>query len=367
MAGLEKQARYKLMQPLEQLIRDIITKNGPMPFARFMETCLFHETHGYYNTHDPLNDFTTAPEISQLFGEMITLWCIDVWMKLGSPARFTLVECGPGRGTLMADVLRTAKIAPAFLNAADCVMLEKSPYLKGKQQALLKEHKVSWVGSINELPAAPVIMFCNELFDAFPVQPFVKTENGWAMRGVGIIDDELAYTILPTETGEQFKDGVFIAAPIGAITEVNSAANAWLTGLAQHVKLHGGAGLLIDYGYAGPICTNTVQAIHNKKMSPVLKHIGQADITAHVDFTPFKNIAEQIGVHCSALNTMRDFLMACGIELRAERLKSRVSVENQAPIDAGLSRLIAPEQMGHLFKVLCLYQNTISPPIGCEP
>jgi NADH dehydrogenase [ubiquinone] 1 alpha subcomplex assembly factor 7 len=355
------------MNILEQLIRDMITKDGPMPFAQFMETCLFHETHGYYNTHDPLNDFTTAPEISQLFGEMITLWCIDVWMKLGSPARFTLLECGPGRGTLMADVLRTAKIAPAFLSAAQCVMLEKSPYLKAKQQALLKEHTVSWIDTLGELPTAPIIMFCNELFDAFPVQPFVKTEMGWAMRGVGIADGELAYTVLPIETGELFDDDVFKAAPIGAITEVNKTATTWLENFVQQLKSHGGAGLVIDYGYAGPICTNTVQAIHEKRMSPVLKKIGQADITAHVDFTPFINHAQQTGVQCSALNTMRDFLLACGIELRAERLKSRVSAENQAPIDAGVARLIAPEQMGHLFKALCLYHNTISPPIGCEP
>lgn len=356
------------MNDLEDLLRDDITKNGAMPFARFMETCLFHPTLGYYNTHDPLQDFATGPEISQLFGEMITLWCIDVWLKLGSPERFTLLECGPGRGTLMSDVLRTAKVAPEFLKAAQVYMLEKSPYLKAKQQATLYGQNANWVSDLKDLPNGPVIIFCNEFFDAFPVQPFVKTTNGWGERSVGLIDNAFAYAVLSPKADKQkhFANVLFQEAPIGAIAEINSAANEWIEAFDTQLNIQGGAALIIDYGYAGPELANTVQAIFDKKMSPVFKHIGDADITAHVDFTPFEDIALRTGIHCSPLQAMGDFLLTLGIQTRAERLKAKATDEQKTQIDTALHRLTASEQMGHLFKVICHYHKTIAPPIGCE-
>ncbi|MDX1923583.1 MAG: SAM-dependent methyltransferase [Alphaproteobacteria bacterium] len=356
------------MNDLESLLRDDINTHGAMPFARFMETCLFHPTLGYYNTHDPLQDFATAPEISQLFGEMITLWCIDVWLKLGSPDRFTLLECGPGRGTLMADVLRTARVAPEFLSAAQCYMLEKSPYLKAKQQATLYGQNANWVADLRDFPNGPVIMFCNEFFDAFAVQPFVKTVNGWGMRAVGLVENNFAYAVLPAKKEHQslFSDTVFQEAPVGAIAEINTCANEWIEAFDSQLNIQGGAALIIDYGYAGPELANTVQAIFDKKMSPVFKHIGDTDITAHVDFTPFETIALRTGIHCSALQPMGDFLQTLGIQTRAERLKANATQVQQEQIDAALHRLTASEQMGHLFKVMCHYHKTMAPPIGCE-
>ena len=356
------------MNALEIIIREEIAAQGPMPFSRFMDMCLFHEHHGYYNAFDPLRDFATAPEISQLFGEMIALWCIDCWMKLGSPTSFTLLECGPGRGTLMADILRTAALVPDFLNAATIVLLEKSPLLRGKQQEALLKHKVTWIDALGDLPKQKTIMLCNEFFDAFPVQPFVKTPHGWGERAVGITHNELAYAVLKPDSNLQhyFNDPLFTEAPIGAIAEINIVANDWIKEFAVHLKNNGGTALIIDYGYEGAELANTVQAIHQKRMSPVFKHIGEADITVHVDFAPFQSIATEVGIHTSPLIAMRDFLLSCGIETRAERLKAKASTEQQDAIDVGLKRLIAPEQMGHLFKVLGFYHQTIAPPIGCD-
>ena len=356
------------MNTLEMFIRDEISAQGPMPFSRFMDLCLFHERHGYYNTHDPLRDFATAPEISQLFGEMIALWCIDSWMKLGSPSSFTLLECGPGRGTLMADILRTTALVPDFLKAANIVLLEKSPLLKLKQQEALSKHNVKWISALADLPKQRTIMVCNEFFDAFPVQPFVKTTHGWGERAVAVTEHELAYAVLKPEKKLQhhFDDKLFSEAPIGSIAEINFAANDWLKEFAAHLKTHGGTVLIIDYGYEGIELANTVQAIHQKRMSPVFKHVGEADITVHVDFAPFQSIAKDVGIQTSALIPMRDFLLSCGIETRAHLLKTKASDEQQDVIDVGLKRLTATEQMGYLFKVLSLYHQTLAPPIGCE-
>ncbi len=356
------------MNALETHLRDKIQAEGPIPFSRFMELCLFHEQYGYYNTHDPLRDFATAPEISQLFGEMVGLWCIDSWMKLGSPASFTLLECGPGRGTLMADILRTTTLVPEFMKAAQVVMLEKSPLLKQKQQEALSQHKVTWVEQLTDIPSQKTIMICNEFFDAFPVQPFVKTRHGWGERAVHCNNIGFTYAVLTPDEQKQsyFTDVIFAEAPDGAIAEVNIAANAWIKDFSNHLKQHGGTALIIDYGYAGPQLANTVQAIHRKKMSPVFKHAGEADITVHVDFTPFQIIASGAGITASPLITMRDFLLACGIETRAERLKAKANTEQQEQIDAGLKRLIDKDQMGHLFKVLSLYHTAMAPPIGSD-
>ncbi len=356
------------MSALEILIRNEIKTDGPIPFSRFMELCLFHESYGYYNTHDPLRDFATAPEISQLFGEMIALWCIDSWMKLGSPKAFTFLECGPGRGTLMADMLRTAALVPDFLNAAKVVLLEKSPLLKQKQIETLQQHNISWIETLADLPKQKTIMVCNEFFDAFPVQPFVKTHHGWGERAVAVIDNELAYAVLKPDKQLQrlFDEPIFVEAHVGAIAEINIPANDWLKQFAWHLKTQGGTALIIDYGYDGPELANTVQAIHQKRMSPIFKHVGSSDITVHIDFAPLQTIAKEAGISTSKFMPMRDFLLACGIETRAERLKAKASEEHQEQIDAGLRRLIASEQMGHLFKVLGLYHQTIAPPIGYD-
>lgn len=369
MVGMEEQASNRqTMNALEPILRDEIQREGPMRFSRFMELCLFHEQYGYYNTHDPLRDFATAPEISQLFGEMVALWCIDSWMKLGSPTTFTLLECGPGRGTLMADILRTASLVPEFMNAAQVVMLEKSPLLKEKQQAALTAYKVSWIEQLSDIPAQKTIMLCNEFFDAFPVQPFVKTRHGWGERAIHCNNIGFTYAVLKPDEKLQplFTDAFYTDAHDGAITEVNIAANNWVKDFTAHLKRHGGTALIIDYGYAGPQLANTVQAIHRKKMSPIFKHVGEADITVHVDFTPFQTIARDAEINASPLITMQDFLVACGIQTRAERLKAKASTEQQEQIDTGLKRLIDKDQMGHLFKVLCLYHQTIAPPIGCD-
>ncbi|NDE90664.1 MAG: hypothetical protein EB059_05950 [Alphaproteobacteria bacterium] len=356
------------MTSLEQIIRDDIVKNGPMPFARFMQLALFDQAHGYYNTHDPLQDFATAPEISQLFGEMIALWCVDVWMKIGSPSNFTLLECGPGRGTLMADVLRTIKVSAEFTAAAKPTLLETSPLLRQKQREKLSDYHVTWIDGLQDLNATPVIMFCNELFDVFPLQRFMKTKQGWAEQAVYIKNNALDYTLLPIAANIQsdFSDPVFANALVDAIMERSPDIHHWVNLFATHLAAHGGAGLMIDYGYEGPMIMDSVQSIHNKNMSLVLERPGHGDISANVDFGPFRTLAKTHGLQSFPLATQRNFLMNCGILQRMIMLKRFANREQQKHIDEALHRLIAHERMGDMFKVFCMTQANIPTPIGFE-
>jgi NADH dehydrogenase [ubiquinone] 1 alpha subcomplex assembly factor 7 len=354
------------MNELKTILRNAIKKNGTMPFEQFMETCLYHPQQGYYVTLDPLTDFATSPEISQLFGEMIALWCVDVWMKMGEPSTFALLECGPGRGTLMADVLRTVNVSPTFMAAAKPVLLEKSLFLREKQREKLTGHAVTWINGLDDLEKIPTIMFCNELFDAFPVQRFMKNEKGWARQGVTIKGDGFDYALLNVDKKQQhlFSHSVFTDAPLHSITERSDSANDWMAQFLSHIAQHGGAGIAIDYGYDGPMLMDSVQAIHNKKMSPVLDHVGKTDISANVDFTPFREAAATHGLKTLAMTTQRDFLMNCGVLQRAIMLKRNASVDQQKSVDESLHRLIAAERMGDMFKVFCVVQANLPTPIG---
>src|ERR1043166_7861804 len=227
------------MTPLEEIIHSHIRENGPMPFEMFMEWCLRHPEYGYYMTRDPLGaegDFATAPEISQMFGEMVALWCIDIWMKMGSPRDCMLLECGPGRGTLMDDVLRSAKAAPDFLSTTQPWLIEKSPILRAKQKEKLGG-RIHWADDLASLPPRPVIMFCNELFDTFAIARFVKTPGGWAEQAVTVENDALAFTTLPPAPEQQkyFSDKAFQLAADGAMAELSRDCATWMEIGRAHV------------------------------------------------------------------------------------------------------------------------------------
>lgn len=357
------------MTPLEQLIREHIRVYGPMPFDMFMEWCMRAPAHGYYMTRDPLGqdgDFTTAPEISQMFGEMIALWCVDGWMKMGQPSAFNVLECGPGRGTLMSDVLRTVKVAQGFMDGARIILNEKSPTLRKKQQELLHEYPVEWIENIDDVPPRPTLMFCNELFDTFAIRRFEKTKDGWAEQAVEVRDDALAFTLLPVKQDEQvqFHDNVFRNAPKGQIAEISPDCLLWMEKFSSHIARHGGAMLVIDYGYEGPAALDTVQAIRAKKFGPILQDPGEADITGFVDFGAFRKIGDIFGLKAPPLRLQRDFLLHCGILKRAELLKARATPQQQKTIDEALSRLISGEDMGVMFKVFCMHHPSFSTPLG---
>ncbi len=320
---------------LRALIEAEIAAHGPMPVSRYMELCLSHPRHGYYMRQQPFGaagDFTTAPEISQMFGELVGLWLVHMWQVAGAPERFTLLELGPGRGTLMADILRAARLAPGFLDAAEVHLLESSPRLREVQRAALGD--IRHIGRLADLPEAPVFAVANEFFDALPIRQFVKNDFGWQERLIGAgLQWQLGAT-----TPRPDLDAAFPALETGRIVELNAAARALAGTLTRHIAAHGGAALVIDYGAFDGV-GDTFQALRAHKKVDVFAEPGTADLTAHVRF---KDLVQNGVAH--GFTTQGAFLQALGIAARAEALNDATA----------LHRLTDAAEMGELFKVLAL-------------
>ncbi len=346
------------MTPLEAIIRAEIAASGPMTLHDYMALCLAHPEHGYYMRRDPLGaagDFTTAPEISQMFGEMIGLWLAEVWHGLGRPAPFRLVELGPGRGTLMADILRAGRAAPGFLDSAEVWLVETSPALRAEQARQVPGARQA--GALAEVPAGPFLLVANEFFDALPVRQFVRTAKGWAERMVGLDGDRLAFGLRPApDLGP---------APVGAVRERSPAGEAAAAEIGARIGAAGGAALIVDYGYAAPTPAgaDTVQALRAHAYADPLEAPGEADITAHVDFGALARAAK--GAAASPLVPQGAWLERLGIGARAATL-ARARPERAAEIGGQLRRLTAPEEMGTLFRVMALGQAGAPPFPGFE-
>ncbi|NLS28872.1 hypothetical protein S2M10_38850 [Sphingomonas sp. S2M10] len=330
----------------ERLAR-AITLAGPIPLSQFMGAANAH----YYATRDPLGargDFTTAPEISQMFGELIGLWLADLWDRAGRPERARYVEFGPGRGTLAADALRAmdkAGLAPPV------DFLETSPVLRAAQKERVPQ--AEWHLDLVGLPEdAPLLVVANEFFDALPIRQLVHTAQGWRERLVACQD-----TLFLPVTGDRGFDPVIPpalrdAAP-GSILETSPASVALLRALAQRLLAQGGAALILDYGYEGPAIGDTLQAVRGHAFANPFDGPGEADLTAHVDFGTLKEAAEAEGLTVHGPVTQGDFLKALGIDARARAL-ARAAPERGDAIAADRNRLVGDEQMGSLFKVLAL-------------
>ncbi|AWN54177.1 SAM-dependent methyltransferase [Methylobacterium sp. 17Sr1-1] len=341
--------------PLLGELRRLIAVEGPITIERYMALCLGHPVHGYYRTRDPLGaagDFTTAPEISQIFGELLGLWTAEVWHGLGHPAPFRLVELGPGRGTLMADALRALKAAaPDCLAAADLHLVETSPTLRAAQKQALANASPSWHDAIDTLPGGPAIILANEFFDALPVRQYQRTERGWCERRVGLHGDALAFGLSPDPTPEITRD----AAP-GAILTLPAVALDLTRQLGRRLAREGGALLAIDYGdlYGGT--ADTLQAVARHRFADPLEAPGETDLTAQVDFAALARAAAGEGAVVHGPVTQADFLLALGLAQRAERLGARANPVQAAAVKAGADRLIdrTTRGMGSLFKVMGL-------------
>jgi len=338
-------------------MRAMIAAEGPVSVERYMSLCLGHPVHGYYVTRDPFGaggDFTTAPEISQVFGEMIGAWAVEVWQRLGSPRVFRLVELGPGRGTLMADLLRAARVRPSFLEAARVHLVETSPTLRRLQAERLRDAPapIAWHARLGEVPGGPAIVIGNEFLDALPIRQYVATERGWCERLIGLQGDgDLAFGVSAEPSA-----AVTRAPEPGAVVELAPARVAFVRELATRLAAEDGAALLIDYGYDGPAFGDTLQAVRGHAFADPLAHPGQADLTAHVDFGALARAAQAAGASSAGPADQGEFLRACGIEMRAARLAQRAAPAQAEAIRAALERLIGqkPGQMGGLFKVLGL-------------
>lgn len=347
------------MNALKRRIMGLIETTGPMSVADYMALCLFDPEHGYYTTREPFGaagDFTTAPEISQMFGEILAIWLYSAWGALGCPKPATLAEIGPGRGTLMKDMLRTlGRLDADFLRHMRVVMLETSPRLVKTQQHALAGAgvEIRWAGRVAELTGEPLFIVGNELFDAVPVRQYVKTGHGWRERVVAVDGDGLALRAGPGGIDPALLPPGAASAPTDSLAEFAPARTAMMEEIAGHVASHGGAGLFIDYGYAEPSLGDTLQAVRRHEYDDMLAHPGEADVTAHVDFSALSTVARSHGL-TPGLMEQGEFLLAMGLLERAGRLGAGRGEAEQERIRSEVERLAGPDAMGRLFKVLAI-------------
>ncbi len=343
--------------PLLRELLALIATEGPLPVDRYMAACLSHPRHGYYVTRDPLGaagDFTTAPEVSQMFGELLGLWAVETWQRMGSPPRLLFVELGPGRGTLMADALRAARIVPAFLAAAEVNLVETSPVLRAAQtRALLPSGKApTWHADLASLPDGPVIVLANEFLDALPVRQFVRGVSGWHERLVGADGQGgLAFGLAAVAT-----PALSVEAPPGTVIEVAEAALGMTDHLARRIAAQGGAWLALDYGSLTGGFGDTLQAVKRHAFVDPLAEPGEADLTVHVDFAGIGRRGAAAGVHISGPVEQGAFLEALGLRRRAAALSARATPAQAGAIAAAVERLAgrSARSMGGLFKAIGL-------------
>ncbi|MGU3540992.1 class I SAM-dependent methyltransferase [Methylobacterium sp. A54F] len=366
------------MNPLGVEIATLIRETGPIGIDRYMALCLGHPVHGYYRTRDPLGargDFTTAPEISQMFGELIGIWVAAVTAMMGVPARLNLLELGPGRGTLMSDALRALRVA-ARDTAFDLHLVETSPILRAAQAQALAASAPHWHTSPETLPDGPMLVVANEFIDCLPVRQFARRGGLWFERVVGLdAEGRLTFGLAPEPTR-----ALTAEAPEGVLMTLPGAALDLTRRLAAQVAARGGAMLLIDYGHATPGFGDTLQALSRHRFADPLAAPGEADLTVHVDFPALARAATGAGAVVQGPVEQRDFLFALGLRERAARLKAGAGPEQSAAIDAAVARLTSehvgdPEGaaaidavrpgtgMGRLFKVMAVS----APGLGALP
>ena len=348
------------MTKLKEKLKRTIALTGPISVAEYMTQCLLDPEFGYYTTREPFGrkgDFITAPEVSQMFGELIGVWVYSAWKAAGAPGNAVVAEIGPGRGTLMKDLLRTvSRLDPAFARQTRFALIEASPRLVEVQKATLANSSTSpvWYSRFEDLPEAPLFIVSNELFDALPIRQFVKTMSGWRERMVGLDKDgELAFFAGAASVDAGLLPADAATAPEGAVFEAAPARDALMDQIAERLKQLGGAGLFIDYGFEKTAVGDTLQAVKNHTYDDVLAHPGEADITSHVDFDALSRVARSHGLTC-LLTTQGEFLLQLGLLERAGQLGAGKSASVQESIRDAVERLAAPDQMGTLFKVLAI-------------
>jgi NADH dehydrogenase [ubiquinone] 1 alpha subcomplex assembly factor 7 len=370
------------MNPVEAELHRLIQVKGAVTIAEFMH-CALAGRHGYYRGTDPFaatnaaaspdkpanvaeigqavqaasaaGDFVTAPEISQMFGELIGLWAVDTWQRLGAPDPFNLVELGPGSGLMMKDALRAARVAPDFLKAKRLHLVEIGDKLRQRQQAALADHAPCWHAGIETIERLPEIVLANEFLDALPIHQLVMTERGW-MERVVTVNERGALSFGLQKSGVALaglRAGHGLAQP-GDIAEIGLAPQARMREVAARILQSGGAALFIDYGPGASGLGDSLQAVKAHRTLSPLALPGMADLTAHVDFAALADIARQAGALVFGPSTQGDFLRALGLDLRTEMLAAKSDPATAAILRRQRDRLIDPKQMGTLFKVLAV-------------
>ena len=344
-----------------------IGEAGPITVERYMELALLDPDHGYYTRKHPFGaagDFVTAPEISQMFGELLGLWCYTAWRAAGSPRPAMLVELGPGRGTLMADALRAIESATGEPQPFDIVLVEASARLARRQREALSGEAVTWCSDVEDLPSrGPAFIIANEFLDALPVRQFVRTTAGWQERLVVVEDGTIAF-VLGTNT-----DGRAASlpdAPTGRVCEISPIRDRIVRGLTAKLAAGGGAMLVIDFTAPGMPVRDTLQAVRQHRHADRLTAPGEADLAAAVDFAALGRLAAAEGLEAFGPVSQGAFLKELGIAVRAERLKRSVTPETAKGIDQDVHRLTSPDAMGEDFRVMALLPAGCVPPAGFE-
>jgi SAM-dependent MidA family methyltransferase len=348
---------------LKAQIKAEIAAAGPMSVADYMMRCLQDPQGGYYATRPAIGeagDFITAPQVSQMFGELVGLWLIEVWTGLGAPPRVILAEAGPGDGTLMEDVARAVRLSPDFAEACEVWLLETSAPLRRRQAERLSRAwpEARWAGGLDEIPTdAPLLFVANEFLDCLPARQFVRTRTGWAERMVGLSGaGDLCFGLRPAALEAS------PPAARGQVLERSPAQEAFAVSLAARLAEQTGAALLIDYGQAEPGLGDTLQAlVRHRKVDP-LAEPGGADLTVHADFPAVLAAARRAGLETGLVN-QGAFLRALGIEARAAALAS-AHPSRAETVARQLQRLVAPDQMGELFKAAAFWRGPAPPGFG---
>lgn len=353
------------MTALSGLISARIAEAGPISIAEYMAWCLGHPEFGYYMRRDPFGrqgDFVTAPEISQMFGEIVGGWIAAAWQRMGEPSPVVLAELGPGRGTLMADVLRVATRLAGFGSAMQLWLVETSPVLREAQATALAQYRPRWADRVEELPGAPLLLIANEFFDTLPIRQFQRIDTIWRERRVGLDRGRLAF-VWDAPRADTALDAGFPAAADGATVEINPLGAAIAGSIGTRIAQAGGAALIADYGSKGGT-GDTFQAVSGHAVADPLAEPGEADLTAHVAFDALSGAARAGGAIAHGPVAQGVFLERLGITARARQLAAARPSEAER-IAAAHRRLTHPDEMGNLFRVLALTQ-WLGPPPGFD-
>ncbi|WEX76506.1 class I SAM-dependent methyltransferase [Sinorhizobium numidicum] len=361
-----------MTNPLADKIKALIKANGPISVTDYFSLCLADPQHGYYHAREPFGragDFITAPEISQLFGEMIGIFLLHAWQQHGSPEHVIVAEIGPGRGTMISDMLRVIRrLAPDLYRSAEVHLVETSERLQQVQAETLAEHdgKVHWHASFDTLPPGFLLLAANELFDAIPIRQFVRTAEGFRERVVGLdADDQLSFGVGVAGIDPSLLPSPAQSVAEGTIFEIAPARDAVMAALCERLRTSGGTAIIIDYGHLSTGYGETLQAVREHRYDPPLANPGRADLTSHVDFEQLASRAKAEGLQVNGLARQGDFLVGLGLLQRAAALGRGKDEATQENIRADVERLAGAGagKMGELFKVLVVS----SPEVALAP